>query len=356
MPLYNILLGFQYVSVALMIYLCAYIIRKWSQPVHAWLFFYCVATLVNSAGYLTIMHAQTEREAMLIWQFIYLGRTWVPFTAFIFVLIACTGKSYSKITTPLSLIHVVSYLCVLTMRHNPLFYKTFGFTEDGIFPHVIYTPGVWHYLHDFVCFCYAAIGLTLLIYSLKKESNPWKKKRFIFLIIEVFFLSFFWACEVLKLVPGYDLNVIGYTLVAVLFYIAFFVFHALDATQLNDAVVVSDAAEPKDEAKVKIEAFGDADRRIKIPFNEILYFEADAEQVFVYTAVEIYKVKLRLYQVEEMSQKTGIIRVSKSHLVNVKKIQSVRPTMNSRLYVKMANGEEVLVSRKYAHTLKQAIS
>lgn len=34
----------------------------------------------------------------------------------------------------------------------------------------------------------------------------------------------------------------------------------------------------------------------------------------------------------------------------------LRPALNSRLYVRMQNGEEVLVSRKYAHVLKEMIA
>ena len=105
-----------------------------------------------------------------------------------------------------------------------------------------------------------------------------------------------------------------------------------------------------------IEAFGDQNRRAQIPIAEILYFEADAEQVFAYTEKEIFQVHQRLYQVETFGGPAGIIRVSKSHLVNLRKIQSVRTALNSRLYAKMPNGEEVLVSRKYAPALKERIS
>lgn len=105
-----------------------------------------------------------------------------------------------------------------------------------------------------------------------------------------------------------------------------------------------------------IEAFGDQNHRAQIPIAEILYFEADAEQVFAYTQNEIYQVHQRLYQVETLGGAAGIIRVSKSHLVNLRKIQSVRTALNSRLYAKMANGEEVLVSRKYAPIFKERLS
>ncbi|MBO4546810.1 MAG: LytTR family transcriptional regulator [Treponema sp.] len=105
-----------------------------------------------------------------------------------------------------------------------------------------------------------------------------------------------------------------------------------------------------------MEAFGDQNRRAQIPIAEILYFEADAEQVFAYTEKEIFQVHQRLYQVETLGGAAGIIRVSKSHLVNLRKIQSVRTALNSRLYAKMPNGEEVLVSRKYAPALKERIA
>lgn len=106
----------------------------------------------------------------------------------------------------------------------------------------------------------------------------------------------------------------------------------------------------------EIEAFGERGIQKQLSLAEILYFEADGELVFAYTKEEIFQIKLRLYQVEEIAKSTEIIRVSKSHLINMKKIESVRPALNSRLYVKMPNGEEVLVSRKYAHVLKDAMA
>lgn len=115
--------------------------------------------------------------------------------------------------------------------------------------------------------------------------------------------------------------------------------------------------EQKEESPVsKIDVIGEHDSHIQLPLGDILYFEADSEQVFSYTDKEIYQVKMRLYQVESISRTAGIIRVSKSHLVNLHKIQSVRTALNSRLYAKMPNGEEVLVSRKYAPELKHAMA
>ena len=125
---------------------------------------------------------------------------------------------------------------------------------------------------------------------------------------------------------------------------------------LREAADKQDAQSGGDKNASTIEAFGEQNRRAQIPIAEILYFEADAEQVFAYTEKEIFQIHQRLYQVETLGGAAGIIRVSKSHLVNLRKIQSVRTALNSRLYAKMPNGEEVLVSRKYAPALKERIA
>ena len=52
--------------------------------------------------------------------------------------------------------------------------------------------------------------------------------------------------------------------------------------------------------------------------------------------------------VEEKVNKRNICRASKTMLVNVEHIISVRTALNGRLYARMENGEEILVTRKYA--------
>ena len=67
MDTYQILLGLQYASIVLMLFMCAYITKKWKKPLHGWLFFYCIAALINNAGYLGYMQARTEEASILAW-------------------------------------------------------------------------------------------------------------------------------------------------------------------------------------------------------------------------------------------------------------------------------------------------
>ena len=105
----------------------------------------------------------------------------------------------------------------------------------------------------------------------------------------------------------------------------------------------------------KITAYTENREAVRIRIEDILYFEAVGELVFAYLESRVYEVKLRLYQVEEKLDMPNILRASKSVLLNLDHIVSVRPALNGRLYAKMENGEDVLISRKYAKQIAKHI-
>ena len=86
--------------------------------------------------------------------------------------------------------------------------------------------------------------------------------------------------------------------------------------------------------------------------EDILYFETVDGRVFAYTVDGVYEIKGRLYQVEEKVSRRNICRASKTMLVNVEHITSVRTALNGRLYARMENGEEILITRRYAKEIE----
>lgn len=88
--------------------------------------------------------------------------------------------------------------------------------------------------------------------------------------------------------------------------------------------------------------------RVSVRVEDILYFETVDGRVFAYTVDSVYEIKGRLYQVEEKVGRKTICRASKTMIVNVEHIISVRTALNGRLYAKMENGEEILITRRYA--------
>lgn len=104
-----------------------------------------------------------------------------------------------------------------------------------------------------------------------------------------------------------------------------------------------------------ITGYTDKREAVSIRIEDILYFEAVGELVFAYLEKDMYEIRMRLYQIEERLQQHNIRRASKSMLVNIEHILSVRSALNGRLFAKMENGEEILISRNYTKQIAKCI-
>ncbi|MDE7183623.1 MAG: LytTR family transcriptional regulator DNA-binding domain-containing protein [Lachnospiraceae bacterium] len=89
--------------------------------------------------------------------------------------------------------------------------------------------------------------------------------------------------------------------------------------------------------------------------EEIYYFEAVDNRVFLYLEKEVYETKRRLYELEEFFQDTDFFRASKSCIVNLAKVKSLSPAFNGRFEALMKNGERVMISRQYVPVLKEKL-
>lgn len=93
----------------------------------------------------------------------------------------------------------------------------------------------------------------------------------------------------------------------------------------------------------------------RIPSAEVLYFESVDDRTFLYTKHEVFEIRLRLYELEEALSPAGFLRVSKSAVVNLNRISSLRPELNRNIIATMENGERIVISRSYAKKLKTVL-
>lgn len=85
--------------------------------------------------------------------------------------------------------------------------------------------------------------------------------------------------------------------------------------------------------------------------TKIYYFDSVDNHTFVYTKDRCYETKYRLYELESMLP-YDFFRCSKSMIINIRKIESVKAEINARMRATMLNGEEVIISRNYVKELK----
>ncbi len=87
----------------------------------------------------------------------------------------------------------------------------------------------------------------------------------------------------------------------------------------------------------------------------IVYIEAVERKTFVYTEKDIYESKLKLYEMEERLCRSGFLRISKSCLVHLKYIKSIKNEIERKLRLTLKNGEQIIVSRQYADEIKKRL-
>lgn len=89
---------------------------------------------------------------------------------------------------------------------------------------------------------------------------------------------------------------------------------------------------------------------------DVLYFESVDNRTFLYTKENVMEVKQRLYELEIILSDKDFIRISKSQIININKVSSLRPEINRTILATMCNGEQLFISRKYAPAIRSLLS
>lgn len=104
----------------------------------------------------------------------------------------------------------------------------------------------------------------------------------------------------------------------------------------------------------RISAYGEGVITMLSP-RDIYYFEAVDNKVFAYCEKTVFEVRRKLYELEADFSYMDFLRISKSTIINVAKIQHLSSTLNGRLEARLRNGEKVIISRQYVADLKKML-
>lgn len=96
------------------------------------------------------------------------------------------------------------------------------------------------------------------------------------------------------------------------------------------------------------------DKAYYIGLNDILFFETDSKQVMAHTKDQSFAIKYKLYELEKLLL-GQFMRVSKSTILNLDQIYSLRRSI-SNCEVEFYNSyKSVYVSRRYYHNLRESL-
>ena len=88
---------------------------------------------------------------------------------------------------------------------------------------------------------------------------------------------------------------------------------------------------------------------------QIIYIESVDRKCFIYTADDVYESELRLYEFEQQLEEYGFFRVSRSFLIQLRNVQSLKADIDRKIRITMSNGEQIMASRQYAENLKKRL-
>lgn len=89
--------------------------------------------------------------------------------------------------------------------------------------------------------------------------------------------------------------------------------------------------------------------------QKIIRAYAEGGNVYVVTDNGRYKVRLRLFEVEERLLSSEFIRISKSEIVNLKKVKSLDLSFVGTICMELSNGEQCYVSRRNVSIIKKKL-
>ncbi|MDO5522346.1 MAG: LytTR family DNA-binding domain-containing protein [bacterium] len=108
-------------------------------------------------------------------------------------------------------------------------------------------------------------------------------------------------------------------------------------------------------SKKKEMVFYKGETEFYIPLEEILFFETDPTGICAHTINQMYQVKYKLYELEELLPR-NFMRVSKSTILNVNHIYSITRNLTASSVVEFQNThKQVYISRYYYKAVKEKI-
>ncbi len=126
--------------------------------------------------------------------------------------------------------------------------------------------------------------------------------------------------------------------------------HNIEISDLSPYKIVSNNFDNYKTIKGEI-----SDGIVLIDYKEVEYFEAIKNDIFAFKNKRSYKTRYKLYQVEDIYEDKGFIRVSKSFVVNIRKIQRIKTYINTKYILVMENGNNIDVNRSYYKKFKERI-
>lgn len=93
----------------------------------------------------------------------------------------------------------------------------------------------------------------------------------------------------------------------------------------------------------------------RLPVGEISHIESFAHEVVAHTAEGDLRLGDRLVRIAQLLDPAEFVRISKSVIVSLSHVKSIRPALTQKFILTMKDGSRVDVTRSYYYIFREAI-
>ena len=99
----------------------------------------------------------------------------------------------------------------------------------------------------------------------------------------------------------------------------------------------------------------DGDRAVPLDLSSVLRFYGEEKGVFAQTPGDTFRVRERLYELEEVLDSRTFVRISQSEIVNLKQVTALDLAITGTIKMTLTGGTVCFVSRRYVKKIKEAL-
>ena len=106
--------------------------------------------------------------------------------------------------------------------------------------------------------------------------------------------------------------------------------------------------------QTKLIGWKDKEQKV-IDIKTTLYIETVDSKTFAYTEEDVLRLEYTLTQLENLLNDINFFRCSKSMIINIDMVDSLRSLPSNRIDARMVNGEHIMISRTYASDFRRIL-
>lgn len=215
--MYDLLLILQYIGIIGLFFEILYVSRQHGSRLQTILVILLYASLFNIVGYTLEMEAKTQELAMQSVKMTYIGKPFVVFTMYVFVMEYC-GVSIKKSRRNFFYAICVDIAgLVYTNEYHHLFYSSVSYINDGLFPHLVLKHGIFYNLYSVILLYYFVGMIYVCVRKYRQNDSEIIRKQVSVLMVMVLFSCGCLALFLFNLTNGYDTTALAYIVAVFLF-------------------------------------------------------------------------------------------------------------------------------------------